>query len=46
MAWRSFVLAGGSGSFASSWWFFLPSVAPTSQQDFQFTEFTLSALSL
>jgi hypothetical protein len=29
MLWRSFVWAGGSGcqSFASSWWFFLPSVA-------------------
>jgi hypothetical protein len=37
VAWRSFVWAGGleCQSFASSWWFFfLPNVAPESQQDF------------
>jgi hypothetical protein len=31
---------------ASSWWFFLPSMAPASQQDFWFTELMLSAFSL
>jgi hypothetical protein len=36
VAWRSFEQAGGSEcwSFESSWWFFLPSVALTSQQNF------------
>jgi hypothetical protein len=37
MVWRSFVRAGGVGckSFAYSWWvFFLPNVAPASQQDY------------
>jgi hypothetical protein len=33
-------------SFAASWWFFLPSVSPVSQQDFYFKEHTLSASSL
>jgi hypothetical protein len=48
MAWRRFVWAGGSGcqSFDSSWWFFLPSVAPASQQNFWFTELMLSASAL
>jgi hypothetical protein len=45
VAWRSFVWAGGSEcqSFDSSWCFFLPSVAPASQQDFLFTELMVSA---
>jgi hypothetical protein len=36
VAWRSFVWVGGleCQSFASSLWFFLPRVAPASQQDF------------
>jgi hypothetical protein len=36
VTWRSFVWAGGSRcqTFASSGYFFLPSVAPASQQDF------------
>jgi hypothetical protein len=36
VVWRSFVKAGGLGcwSFASSWCFFLPSVAPASQHNF------------
>jgi hypothetical protein len=46
VAWRSFVLAGGSEcqSFASSWWnFFLRNVVPSSEQNFWFTELMLSA---
>jgi hypothetical protein len=48
VVWRSFVQAGGLGcqSFAYSWCFFLPIVAHDSQQDFWFTELTLSASSL
>jgi hypothetical protein len=35
MVWKAFVPAGSSGSQSfSSWCFFLPSVAPVSQQDF------------
>jgi hypothetical protein len=45
VAWRSFVWAGGSGcqSSDSSWCFFLPSMAPASQQDFLFMEVMVSA---
>jgi hypothetical protein len=47
MAWRSFMswISGGQ-CFASSWWVFLPSVAPASQQDFWYVVLTLSAYSL
>jgi hypothetical protein len=36
VSWRGFMKGGGLGywSFASSWWFFPPSMAPASQQDF------------
>jgi hypothetical protein len=45
VAWRSFVWAGGSGCWSpgSSWCFFLPSVAPVSQQNFWLLVLTLSA---
>jgi hypothetical protein len=38
--------AQGCQNFASSWWYFLPGMSPASQQDFCFTELTLSASSL
>jgi hypothetical protein len=48
VAWKSFVWAGDSScqSFVILHGFFLPSVAPVSQQDFWFTELKLSASSL
>jgi hypothetical protein len=49
VAYRSFVRSGGAGcqSFDSSWcFFFLPSVAPASQENFLFIELTLSASAL
>jgi hypothetical protein len=35
----------GFQNFAASWWFFLPGVAPASQQDFYFKEHMLAASS-